>query len=440
MAIQKDARAMLKYLIIPTITLFAMWIFEYGTLTRRGPVLLHVVVRLISVALLAAGYRFLHVLRVENLFWYYAINLPLFAAMIVLFSESLAQKVFWFFTGWEIGSFLSSICFRIAFALFPETEGMPLRAILYVLGYAAILPVYLRCWRDGVRKMLYLFDHEKPVYAIFPTMSFSLFVMLFGPYEDPSRFRHFGVMLFFIFFVSFLYFLLFTYFNAVFERSKTESRLKDAETQLSLQRKYYAEVENGVRSQRELLHDVRHHLVTINYLAKNGDTEEILVYIRELIDSYDTRSIKRYCENAVVNAIIGGYAEIAAEKGIPATVELDLPQTIGINEYDLCILFGNTIENAIEACLRIPPTSPSYENRSIVVKSRVETDRLIVRVENTFEDAPKPGRHKGFSSSKGPRDGVGLESVRAMVDQNGGCMSCERSGNLYVFSAIVSRK
>jgi hypothetical protein len=414
------------------IMLFANLLFEYGTLTPRHGPIAHVVVRIATVGAVYLGKALLARLGVEyGLPTFYLLGFLFFFDCVFLFEESLAQKLFLFFTT----SLASLSIWLLAYASSGATDVIGSGA-LYLGSYVILAPFYIRYWRKPIKESLGYFEYGKRVYAAFPLLAFLLFTMLFGPGTPPLVPRSLGLMLLYESFVVFIYYLLFAHVRGVYGRLRSEAALRASERQILLQKKYYEEMEKGVYAQRKLLHDNRHHLVAIASLASAGDREALGSYLKLLLEKGEPASARSYCRNGVANAIIGDYIETAEAAGIGVYVDLDLPEGIGIDDYDLCIFFGNTIENAIEACERIPPATKLHEGRLVAIKSRLEGDCLVVRIENSF--LPAPGTEKDdFPSSKGDLGGVGLESVRAVVDKYRGCLSCERRGELFVLSALL---
>ena len=64
------------------------------------------------------------------------------------------------------------------------------------------------------------------------------------------------------------------------------------------------------------------------------------------------------------------------------------------------------------------------------------TGRLVIRIENSCYDVESDDEDD-FLSSKGAEDGVGLESVRMVVERYQGCLSCRRHENAFIFSAVL---
>jgi len=421
--------------IIPTITLVSQLFIEYGTLTRRRSVPVHVLARLLSFLVVYGGYWYLNRLGVRRFLDYYLLTLAYLAACLYLFAESPAQKVFMYFTVWGYSSFVSSLCAWAA-RLISGGDGIPLRYAVYAGAHLIMVPLYLRYVRGRVKEILALFEKGKPIYAAYPFLAFVLFTVMFGPTNGLDSPRGLAVMLLFETFVVFSYYLLFSHFHAIHGMTLAEARVESGEKQARLQRKYYAQVERGLAKQRELLHDARHHLVAIAALQSSDDREAARSYVRRLLDGPGRLSPRRFCENDVANAVIGGYIEIAEEKGIAVTAEIDLPASIGLDDYDLCTVFGNAVENAIEACQRIPEGSAMRERRFVDVKSRLEKGRLVIRVENSYAN-DTTGAGVAFASSKGPLGGLGLESVRSVVERHGGCLSVEPGDGSFTLSALL---
>ena len=421
--------------IIPTITLLAQLVVEYGTLTRRRSLAVHILVRAASCAFVYGGYALLVRLRIFGALPYYFLTAAYLAACLILFDESVYQKLFMYFTTWGVTTFLSSLCQWISRWL---TSGhpIPLRYFLYVGIYLAILPLYMIFWRRKVKEMLALFARGNPAYAAFPFLAFVLFTVLFGPIVDSLSPDRFVVMVLFEAIVLFDYYLLFSQVRAAVDRAGAESRLREAERLALLQKKYYGQVELGIRTQRELLHDSRHHLAAVAALAEAGDSAGVEAYVRPLLDRYASPGPLRYCANDVANAVIGGKIKMAEEMGIAVSVELDLPKNLGIDTYDLCTLFGNAIENAVEACARAKAGVCPPDCASVSIKSKVASKKLVVRIENTCPIPPEKNA-EGFLSSKGDRGGAGLVSLRHVVERHGGCLDLQWRDGVFVLSAFL---
>jgi two-component system, LytTR family, sensor histidine kinase AgrC len=407
---------------------------EYGTLTRRRSVGAHILFRGAAFVLTVIAIHYFSGLGFTDTYLERCIaTFPFYFSCLYLFEESIAQKTFLYFMDYSATTFLSSVCIWAGTRFASEGLAETVQSLLLIAALLLFLPLYLKRLRPRVRHILGLFKASNPLYAAFPILSFVFFVLFFGPVNVPTTLRWFGIMMLYVGLVCLIYYMLFSHFYAVYDRLQAENDVVRARRQLDLQKKYYEEVGKGIWAQNKLLHDTRHHLVALASLARGGDSQAVDQYVEGLLEVYDQPVAGLYCENAVVNAVIGGYVKMAEEKGIVVMTKLDLPAEIGIDEYELCSFFGNTLENAVEACERIPATSELRHSRFIAIEAWLEGGRLAVREENSFLD--DPGRKvPGFPSSKG--SGIGLESMRAVVEKYRGSMSCERRGTAFVLSAV----
>jgi len=94
-------------------------------------------------------------------------------------------------------------------------------------------------------------------------------------------------------------------------------------------------------------------------------------------------------------------------------------------------MFGNLLENAVEACGR-----QSSGERYIRLWAGPSLGTYSITVENSFEGDPRR-EGSGFLSSKGPRMGVGVSSVRATAKKYGGRAVFEAEAGLFRASVIL---
>ncbi len=64
--------------------------------------------------------------------------------------------------------------------------------------------------------------------------------------------------------------------------------------------------------------------------------------------------ICKYCRNYTVNLILSAYIVKAKNEGIAVETHIDLPENTAVADMDLCVIFANALENAVNACKRIP--------------------------------------------------------------------------------------
>ena len=114
---------------------------------------------------------------------------------------------------------------------------------------------------------------------------------------------------------------------------------------------------------------------------------------------------------------------------VPAP-EVSLPTDLSIDEINLCLVFSNLLENAIQASVK---TAPARRKINVEVYPH-HNHLLLIHVENTF-DGKIQQKNNIFQSSKRSGNGIGIESVRHITDKNGG--ACDFTYKDGIFSAKI---
>ena len=192
------------------------------------------------------------------------------------------------------------------------------------------------------------------------------------------------------------------------------ARLRQENQLLIMQRQRYESLKAAIEEARQARHDLRHQLNQISMLVEEGDMEGLRGFLARSVSRIPSLEM-RFCENGAADSVVGYYCGLCGREEIPIHVRLDLPETLPVDEMDLCLVLSNLLENALEASLRTAAV-----RRQITVTAYLHAARLLlIEVENPFDCAVKE-KDGVFRSSKRKGDGVGLQSVRHIAERSGG--------------------
>jgi sensor histidine kinase regulating citrate/malate metabolism len=200
-------------------------------------------------------------------------------------------------------------------------------------------------------------------------------------------------------------------------RARRESELRN---QLTLQAGRYEQLVENIEQTRQARHDLRHHFSVINAYVEKGNNAELEVYLREHIDVLPKDEEPPVCQNLAVDAVVRHYLARARAAGARTDVRLALPRSVGVANADLCVVFGNVLENAALAVER-QNTGQKY------LKARCKTDngKIVLTVDNSTNAKEKSGT------------GVGQASVRAVAERLGGTARFTRGTGMYQTSVML---
>lgn len=220
-----------------------------------------------------------------------------------------------------------------------------------------------------------------------------------------------------------------------FENAALKETARMTEQLTSLQRRQYEGVAETAKTVNAQRHDLRHQLAVLKGYNSSGDAERLGAYLDELTANIPAPDEKRLCENFAVNAVALHYLTIAERDGIKTSVSLSVPVKTGrVQEIDLCVIVGNLLENAIEACKR-----QICGERFIELNSSVQSDMLTITLDNSF-DGNSAEKNGVFLSSKRGGRGVGLSSVQAVARKYGGDATFEAKGTVFQSFIYVDMK
>lgn len=178
--------------------------------------------------------------------------------------------------------------------------------------------------------------------------------------------------------------IMFAVYSVIFSNIKYMKR--DAEVALIRQNAEYLSaqlsvLQSAAEKHRRTRHDMRHHLEAIAGYAKEGDTAEILAYIREYNSEISETALKQYSVNRTINSILSAYGEKAEEREIDFSVSCNAPETLSVRDIDLIAVLGNLLENALHGC-----EESGKRKRFISVHIRMRNSSLITVCENVCRD------------------------------------------------------
>lgn len=207
-------------------------------------------------------------------------------------------------------------------------------------------------------------------------------------------------------------------FNAVFLLMATSlnrnAKLQQENQFLSMQQQRYENLRTAIEEARQARHDMRHQLQQISALAEAGDLENLKSYLAKTVSRIPNLDMC-FCENRAADSVVGYYCAMAKRDEIPFRARLDLPETLPVDEIDMCLVLSNLLENALEASLRTAPG-----RRQIEITACVHADRiLLIEVENAF-DGEINEKNGVFRSSKRRENGIGIQSVTHIAEKTGG--------------------
>ncbi len=178
--------------------------------------------------------------------------------------------------------------------------------------------------------------------------------------------------------------------------------------------KHCDEVDNIYRTMRGWRHDYHNHIQAMLALTENP--EELRKYLWMLNDDLTTVDTVIKTGNVMVDAILNSKLSLIKTKKIAVNAKASVPPQFRISEIDLCVVIGNLLDNAMEACLR----QDENENRFIRVYIGTLKQQLYICVTNSVGGEVRKVGKAYLSTKDSDTHGFGLMRIDRLADKYNG--------------------
>lgn len=221
------------------------------------------------------------------------------------------------------------------------------------------------------------------------------------------------------------------------EQLETSTRNQAMERLLQIQHDQYSMLQARIAENRRARHDFRQHLRVIQDCVKRGDLEDLKSYLAEYEKQFPSHSDHIYCNSYAVNAILAFYADKAENHNIRLDVKIQMSDTPVIPETEFCVLLGNLLENALDACQIGRSESKTSQPFIRVCAIQIGTSTLSITVDNTSVFKPTWINEK-LVSTKVAGSGIGTESIRMIAEQYRGDARFEWKDGVFYASVMLN--
>lgn len=183
---------------------------------------------------------------------------------------------------------------------------------------------------------------------------------------------------------------------------------------------YAKELEMMMKSQdrlNKIHHDYKHHLTTIGAMAKTGGNEEILSYLKQMENIARTALCHHlYTENRNMNNLLNYILEDVKSVIEKPEISVEIPNHIGKELFDLSIVVGNLMDNAIRG-------AAASDERRLSFQMYYGKGIMNIQIENSIKDTPKV-QNGIYLTTKSRKEGhgIGLQNVKLVVEKYHGQM------------------
>ena len=178
--------------------------------------------------------------------------------------------------------------------------------------------------------------------------------------------------------------------------------LEEENNRLESQALQYRTIQDRIHEISKIKHDLRHQLVTLCNYADANEYDKLKDYLHQYVESIPDNKIS-YCSNPTLNMLLVFYAQRCHEEGISCNINLNIPDKIALSDSEITVLFGNLMENAVDACKTV-----FGDERYINVAGKQIQGQLVLAFENSYNNEIKIDNSGAMISTKHSGLGIGI--------------------------------
>jgi hypothetical protein len=346
--------------------------------------------------------------------------LLLFGCIFLCCKISVAEAVFRFAVAFMVAEFMAAFEWQIASFFLVESEVSPVAEYALLLTVYGIIFVILFLsgkkyfpegkgvrygWKEAISTFLLVISVflVSNISYVYPRTPFST--------ELPQGIVYIRAL------VDFSGVLVICMLQGAWRQIHMKQERDAASMILHLQYEQYQMSKDSIDIINRKYHDLKHQITAIR--AEN-DSEKREEYLRELEEGLQGYGAQIKTGNSALDTILTGKNLCCVQRKIQFLSSVDGTVLSFLNLMDLCALFGNAIDNAIECEEKLP----DVEKRMIRVSAGVQNQFLVIRVENYWEEPLQTGDDLPATTKKNTDfHGYGLKSIRSTAEKYGGYMT-----------------
>ena len=217
--------------------------------------------------------------------------------------------------------------------------------------------------------------------------------------------------------------------NITYKNNLEKIKKNNLEKQIQFQKEKYNQLSDSYKQGRKIIHDAKKHTAIIQRYINEKKYDYLADYCRQYTSALESAYAKYNTGNLVIDTFISYYENLATNHNIlfSASININI-NLINIDDYDLCIILGNLLDNAINACCKI---SDIHQKRFIIVNLyTTETKKFTIHIENSYNQLLSD------TKTNSVEHGYGLLNIKDIVNKYHGFQTYSFNDN-FVYNIMI---
>lgn len=200
---------------------------------------------------------------------------------------------------------------------------------------------------------------------------------------------------------------------------------------IAMQYKHYLTIQESQIRVRKLYHDMNNHIICIEKLY--GNNRDVRNYIESVRTELNCLESEISTKNMILDIIVNEKKNICDENNIDIEIDINFSKCNFIDMVDICSIFSNMLDNAIEACMKL-----NEDKRFIKLKGTIVNSMFVIKCENSKSNAITLKKGSILSDkSDSFVHGLGIKSIKSSVKKYDGEYGMDFSNDKFIMYIYI---
>ncbi len=349
----------------------------------------------------------------------FLVHLPLFLTLVLWLKKPPSISL--------ISITIAYLCCQLPRFINILTTAFSDSALLGEFAYTlSIVPIYILLQRfftpaahnamTDSRQSLLLFGSLPILYYLFDYITVIYTNVLYTANKALIEAMPSMLILFYVLFLN-------VYRHQLQQRSQTELQNSILKEQLKQAEKEMTSLHRAETQSAIYRHDMRHHLAVIDGFLTADQTAKGQEYIKAVQADIQAITIKRFCNNELINLLCSSFTDKAEGLGVQLSVQAGLPPQLPLSDTELCSILSNSLENALNAAAQME----NSQDKWVSLYCSVRLNKLLIEIKNPYSGLITI--QDGLPITNRENHGHGCRSIRTITQKNNGiCLFDAQNG------------
>ena len=230
-------------------------------------------------------------------------------------------------------------------------------------------------------------------------------------------------------------FVEFYLFKMVVNHLNTNAEIEILRVQMQVQGRFYQNLKEEQTETKKIRHDMKHQIMAIDILIQQRKYQEVEDVLGEILRKFDIQesSISIESGNPQLDAILSLKCTQARKAGVQVESKVMVASGLRLPFLDLCILLGNAMDNAIEACQKLTP-----EKRLIELEMGSSHQTIWINIVNPISEITEQEFKADVTDKQDKNDhGFGLKSISYIAEKYNGLSKVKIESHRFCLKVVL---